>query len=139
MNLVATVPSYSPLESDEIKSNILYKAPKLKKSRSATNSVVKKKAATTLQPSDAAAQLYGLYLTEREIEHLTELSHSTVFVRTKNEITVFEVVERLREYGFIKVNKEHETAFWCTFSDITNEESIAKTIASIRKKHGKVF
>ena len=139
MNLVATVPSYSPLESDEIKSNILYKAPKLKKSRSATNSVVKKKAATTLQTSDAAAQLYGLYLTEREIEHLTELSHSTVFVRTKNEITVFEVVERLREYGFIKVNKEHETAFWCTFSDITNEESIAKTIASIRKKHGKVF
>ena len=109
------------------------------KSRSATNSVVKKKAATTLEPSDAAAQLYGLYLTEREKEHLNELSHSTIFIRTKSQITVFEVVERLREYGFIRVMKEHETAFWCTFSDITNEDSIAKTIASIRKKHGKVF
>ena len=35
--------------------------------------------------------------------------------------------------------QEHETGFWCSFSDITNEASITKIIAQIRKKHSKVF
>ena len=83
--------------------------------------------------------MYGLYLTEREKEHLAELSYSTVFIETKREITTFEVVNLLREYGYIRVLKEHETGFWCSFSDITNEASITKTIAQIRKKHSKVF
>ena len=55
INLVAAVPTYMPLESDMIKSNILYRAKILKKARSASNSVVKKRIATTEEPSDASA------------------------------------------------------------------------------------
>lgn len=62
-----------------------------------------------------------------------------MFIETKRELFSVQVAELLREFGYIRVLQEHETGFWCSFSDITNEASITKIIAQIRKKHGKVF
>ena len=83
--------------------------------------------------------MYGLHLTEREKEHLAELRSTTLFIESKNDLTVYEMVELLREYGYIRVIKEHETGFWCSFSDITNEEAITKLRSLLKKKHAKVF
>lgn len=147
INLVASVPSYMPLESDSIKSNLLYRTPAMKRARSATRTPAKKPSSTASKaqksitncPEEDSAQLYGLHLTAREVEHLAELRHSTIFIETKSELTSFDMVETLREHGYIRVVKEHETGFWCSFSDITNEESIVKLVATLKKKHGKLF
>ena len=43
INLVAAVPTYMPLESDSIKSNMCYRTPATKRARSATKAQPKKK------------------------------------------------------------------------------------------------
>ena len=104
----------------------------MKKARSATivagskSKKVNNQGETT--GTDDEAQLFGLILTPREKEHIADLGLTCMYIETKKAITSFDMVEMLREYGFIRVMKEHETGFWCSFSDISNEDSIQKLI-----------
>ena len=49
---------------------------------------------------------------------------TTIFIETKKEMTAMEITELVRELGYARVVKEREMGFWCTLSDISNEETI---------------
>ena len=111
MNLVSHIPSYFPLESDKLS------AFPLKKAKSSPNKTKK----SGLQLTDE--ETFGLYLTENEQNYLSDLATSTVMVVTKkDDVTVHMMVEMLRDFdSFIRVVKERKNAFYCRFSDISDE------------------
>lgn len=44
----------------------------------------------------------------------------------------------LKEFGFVRVTKEHATGFWCNFTDILNEMTIEDIISQIKARHSSV-
>ena len=59
---------------------------------------------------------------------MAELETSCLFIETKKESTTQEMTDKLREYGYVRVVKEHAQGFWCNFSDLSNEMTIDKVI-----------
>ena len=45
----------------------------------------------------------------------------------------------LKDFGYVKVTKEHSHGFWCNFSEILNEMTISEVISQVIKKHSKVL
>ena len=54
------------------------------------------------------------------------------------EIQTLDVILLLKDFGFVKVTKEHSRGFWCNFKDILNEMTIEDIICQIKQKHGHV-
>lgn len=74
-----------------------------------------------------AEQEFCQLLNEREKEYLSQLALTCIFIETKIEgVTVQDLTCILRDFGDPKIIKEHETGFWCNFSDISSEQTIHK-------------
>jgi len=70
-----------------------------------------------------------LILTEREKQHLTEMERSCVFLETRKEMSTFDVIDLMREFGNVRVSKISPDGFWCQFVDIAADET-AKSLIS---------
>ena len=72
-------------------------------------------------------KLYGLILTERERNHISVLEQSCIFIEMKNlslgnerELTTLDMILLLKDFGHVKVTREHSHGFWCIFLDALN-------------------
>ena len=54
-----------------------------------------------------------------------------MFIEMKNplmgndrELSTLDMILLLKDFGYVKVTREHSHGFWCNFSDILNEMTI---------------
>jgi hypothetical protein len=116
INLFYFVPSYMALDSDLLQANLMLKAPPMKRVKSSVSSAS--------NPPDEV--IHGLILTQKEKDHLVALERSCVYIETKSEMNLHELCDVLREYGTIKIIKEHSTGYWAQLLDMEDELTIKK-------------
>ena len=118
INLIYHVPSYFPLDSDTLISNLMYKAAApIKRARSSNSG-------NGIKNNTLDESVHGLILTQREKDHLETLAQSCIYVETKHEMSTFEICDIFREYGDFKATKETENGFWVHLDLKEDEETI---------------
>ena len=47
------------------------------------------------------------------------------------ELSTLDMILLLKDFGYVKVTREHSHGFWCNFSDILNEMTIEEVKSQV--------
>lgn len=62
---------------------------------------------------------------------MVELERSVVFVETREDVALFSLIDWLKDFGNVKVNKVRPMGFWCQFIDIADDKPIKGLMAQV--------